>query len=375
MAVVNIVYHHFPHYRRPVLRELAQSKNHEYRFWGSTDTVEGIKVFEGDDLVHIRPLRFRMWRQFWLVSGYRAALFDPAAKVLIVHGTPNMPASWIMGMFAPVLGKKVIFWVHGWLKKESGPKAWLRNLHYGLGALTMTYAERAASLAAQSGFSRNKVVPVYNSLDWSLAGQVLARLETKGEEAIRLELGMDPDELVLVCVARITKKCRFDILIAASSLLQANGVRVRVVLIGEGDEMSNLMRQADECGVQLMMPGAAYDEEVIGRYLFAADATVSPGKIGLSAMHSLMYGTPVFSHADLDNQMPEVEAIVSGHTGELFERDNAHDLANTLMAWRRKKYDRARIRQNCRAVIEARYNPKTQAALIDGYVSRVLASG
>ena len=42
-----------------------------------------------------------------------------------------------------------------------------------------------------------------------------------------------------------------------------------------------------------------------------SDLTVSPGNIGLTAIHSLSYGTPVCSHSNFNNQMPESEAIIN----------------------------------------------------------------
>ena len=63
MAKVNIIYHYFPHYRRPVMRELVKSGHHEYRFWGSLDDHKGIRAYKGDDLVQISPISFSCSRQ------------------------------------------------------------------------------------------------------------------------------------------------------------------------------------------------------------------------------------------------------------------------------------------------------------------------
>ena len=42
---------------------------------------------------------------------------------------------------------------------------------------------------------------------------------------------------------------------------------------------------------------------------------VSPGNVGLTAIHSLSYGTPVLTHNNFNNQMPEVESIQPGFNG------------------------------------------------------------
>ena len=99
--------------------------------------------------------------------------------------------------------------------------------------------------------------------------------------------------------------------------------------------------------------------------IYDADLTVSPGKIGLTAMHSLMYGTPVVTHGDLDAQMPEVEAIEEGRTGAFFRRGDARDLAATIAGWLDAGLPRAQVRQAARAAIKAKWTPQGQARIIE----------
>jgi glycosyltransferase involved in cell wall biosynthesis len=372
MFKINVIYHHFPHYRRPVMRELVKSGRHEYRFFASTADLAGIKTFKGDDLVSIVPLRFRYFGPIWILKGYWPAVLDPAADVLIVHGPPNMPASWLIGLAGRLTGKKVVYWAHGWLKREPPLKALIRRLHYRLGHRVMTYAERARNLATDGGFPAERVVPIYNSLDWLTARQVLQRLQVEGTLGVRRKNGMPPEAFIINCVARLTRLCRFDILLDAMSILQQKGVVTRLFLIGDGPERQALERRACGLSLDVSFLGELYDEETVGSYVFASDVTVSPGKVGLSAVHSMMYGTPVISHDDLDGQMPEVEAILEGRTGSLFEKDNPAALADAILFWRNRSDRRCETRSACLDVIEGRYNPVTQAELINATVDAVM---
>ena len=63
------------------------------------------------------------------------------------------------------------------------------------------------------------------------------------------------------------------------------------------------------------MYGETFDEAEISKLLNHADLCVSPGNVGLTAMHALAYGVPVATHNDFKNQMPEFEAITPGKTG------------------------------------------------------------
>jgi hypothetical protein len=99
--------------------------------------------------------------------------------------------------------------------------------------------------------------------------------------------------------------------------------------------------------------------------------TCSPGKIGLTAIHSLSYGTPAITHSDMNEQMPEVEAIVDGVTGLLFEHNNAVDLAEKIGQWIDTKADRASVRRTCYDVIDSKWNPRRQQILIETALKRV----
>lgn len=94
------------------------------------------------------------------------------------------------------------------------------------------------------------------------------------------------------------------------------------------------------------------------------DVVVSPGKVGLTAMHSLMFGTPVITHSDMDRQMPEVEAVVEGFSGMLFQYGNLLDLTRCLMEFPQVFHDRWRTRDNCFRIIDDVYNPRKQCEVL-----------
>ena len=96
---------------------------------------------------------------------------------------------------------------------------------------------------------------------------------------------------------------------------------------------------------------------------------VSPGKVGLIALHSLAYGTPVISHGDPENQMPEFEAIIQGKTGDFYKRDDLGDLAAVIKKWVTSPWPCEAVRQECYTTIERFYNPDFQRATINRAVS------
>lgn len=366
---VALIYHIFPHYRRPVLRELVKRHDHEYSFFSSLEGVHGIKAFQGDDLIQISPIYFKLRGSTWVLRRYLPVVLSRKFDAVVVHGHPNMPASWIIGILGRLTGKKVLYWAHGWLRTEPKLRAAIRNLHYSLAHRVMTYGERAIEIAQASGFNREKISPIFNSLDWDLAKSKLSEFDAVGRDNIKLDLGFSKDDYIISCVARLTTLCRFDILIEACNLLNRDGIPTKVALIGDGPERESLETLAAATNVDVRFVGETYDEDLIGKYVYASDVTASPGKVGLSAMHSLMYGTPVISHDKMDDQMPEVEAIIPGVTGSLFAQNSAESLHEALSHWYRRRDYREATRAACVGVIEDRYNPVTQAATISNIIS------
>lgn len=369
---VDVIYHMFPNYRAPVMRALSGSSRYAFRFFGSHDPVAGIPAFSGDASVEVRPRRFRLWRGIGFLAGAERSALTSQARALILIGNPNFLSTWTAAVLARLSGKKVLFWAHGWLKPHTGVRRLLRNLYFGLAHAVLVYDDRARILATESGFPAKKVRPIYNSLDWDAAQRLYDELQVCSLEALRLSLNYPDDRPVAICTARLTSLCRFDLLLDAAALLAERGRAITVVLVGDGPERASLEAQAERLGIDVRFLGKIYDETILSRLLYAADVTVSPGKVGLSAMHSLTYGTPVITHDDRDAQMPEVEAVHPGETGRLFRRGDVTDLARVIVEQLDATQDRGAIRRASRAVMQARYTPVAQRQLIEAVLDDLL---
>jgi glycosyltransferase involved in cell wall biosynthesis len=91
--------------------------------------------------------------------------------------------------------------------------------------------------------------------------------------------------------------------------------------------------------------------------------------VGLTAMQSLAYGTPVITHGDCERQAPEWEAIVPGETGAVFECGSAESLAGAVRDWLSRNPDREAVRKRCYGIIERYFNPHTQCQIIERAVA------
>lgn len=374
---VAVVYHAWPHYREAVMRAMDRSGSITYDFYGSGEALEG--VGHADPRVVTRFIRapFRRAGNFvWQPGAVRIAGGvrlggAPRYDALILLADPNFVSTWAAAALARMRRVPVLFWGHGWLRPEGMAKRLVRRVYFALSHRFLVYAERGKRLGVAAGFPAERITVVYNSLDLARADAIIARIEAGGLAARPQSLFAQPERPLLVCTARLTARCRFDLLVRAAALLAARGRAVNVLLVGEGPERPALERMAADLGVALHIFGACHDEAVVGPLIYHADLTVSPGKIGLTAMHSLMYGTPAITHGDLDAQMPEVEAIVPQETGAFFRRGDPEDLADTIADWLASAPPRAQVRAAGRAAIRAKWTPQAQARIIEQAVLEV----
>lgn len=373
MSRVYIVYHHFPHYRAPVMRALAQSQENSYSFFGAKEDIDGIKCFRGDDLVEIHSigLRLRGTGKMSLLS--YGNIFDGGPDVIIIIGNPNIRQTWWIAIRARLKGIKVAFWTHGWLRPEPFLKARLRNIYFALANRVLVYGSRAVGLAQQSGFSADRIDVIWNSLDWELQSEKFHARSEIPVSYFRRALGLPQDALVVTTISRITQICRYDLLVEAAAILQKRRSKPIVIdMVGSGPALDSIKARAAELDVMLICSGAIYDEDVIADHLMASDVVVSPGKVGLTAMHALAYGVPTVTHNDLDRQMPEVEAIVEGQSGAFFEYGSVEGLADAIESLERQSLSIKARRARCRNVLEGRFTPNAQRAAIDCAIGRII---
>ena len=117
----------FPHYRAPVLRALSKSDRYHFDFFGSHEPVDGIEVFTGDDQVEVKPIGYRAKGVGGVMSGLWGPVFERRYSALILIGNPHYLQTWMAAIIGRLTGKAVLFWAHGWLRREPAPKALIRT--------------------------------------------------------------------------------------------------------------------------------------------------------------------------------------------------------------------------------------------------------
>lgn len=241
-------------------------------------------------------------------------------------------------------------------------KKWIKRVFFGLADHVFTYGEYAKQTAISQGFDTEKITPIHNSLDHSK--QVRLRKKLSKTEIYTSHFGNNYPTLIFI--GRLTHVKRIDQLLEAMSLLNEQGEKYNLILIGTGEAHSELDLKAKQLGIenQVWFYGACYDDNQNAQLIFDADLCVAPGNVGLTAMHTMVFGTPVLTHDDFPWQMPEFEAIRHDETGAFFHRGDVTALAKGIHDWFADHPDREAVRHACYDEIDTRWTPQYQLSIL-----------
>lgn len=204
-------------------------------------------------------------------------------------------------------------------------------------AAVVTYSQKAAKVAIESGVPAARVFTATNSLDTEM---LLAAEKRWAERPAKLrsfveQLGISDTRNVLF-VGRLTRGKGLDTLLEAFAdcVRSRRLTDVRLVLVGDGEERARLEGKIRALGLEAMvvMCGEITEPEAICPYFLSAEMVVLPGSGGLALNQALTHGVPV---------------IVGGGDGT--ERDIVHEGVNGFFV---RPNDRAALSDRILALLD-----------------------
>lgn len=362
------MYHFFAHYRAAVNRELICGNKYDFLFVGAEmdPSKSGIKLWKQTEGVKFLATKiyYPFGRILFQSHVIRLALRRDIHSIIFL-GCAEFASTWVSAALARLTGKKVYFWTHGWTETDKGLKKYIRIMFYRLANDLLLYGHHAKQIGLKFGFRSEHMHVIFNSLDYT--AQIAARDAVKENDlsAIRGSFFCEHAERpLLIFSGRLIPMRRFDILLDAMEHLMKEGFPVNLLVIGDGPEMQTIQTLSKSRDLSVHCYGACYDEVLLAKFFMASDLLVMPGRIGLTAMHSFAYGTPIVVHDNPDDQHPEWQAIIPGYTGARFVHNDSLDLARVIRQWLENAPDRQIVRKRCYEVLEKFYNPSIQAMLI-----------
>lgn len=358
------IYNSAAHYRESIFSLMDLEFDCDYVFGEALGDIKQMDTSKLRGAITKVRNRF-LNRGFYWQSGVQRFL-DKKYDAYIVLGDTRCLSTWLFCIRAKQAGKsnRIYFWTHGWYGKETRIERWMKKLFFSMaGGGIFLYGNYARELMIKEGFDANKLFVIHNSLAYER--QLELRHNIGYEDIYRRHFGNDAPNLMFV--GRLTAVKKLDMVLRAMVQLKEQGHEYNLTLIGDGIVRKDLEKLTEELGLQgnIWFFGACYDERRLGQLIYNADLCVSPGNVGLTAMHVMVFGTPVLTHNDFPHQMPEFEAIHDGVTGTFFRRDDITSLSESISRWFAEKTDkRDEVRQACFHEIDTQWTPQFQIEVL-----------
>ena len=310
---------------------------------------------------------------YWLKGALKLLFGKATPRQIIMTGEIKFLTTWMVllrNKFTPRKHrKKVILWTHGWYGNESRLQNMVMKLYCSLADRIMFYGNHGRELAIGHGVPATKTLVIHNSLNHDLFVRLRKEFESVSPQKSEL-LGnrfANPHLPLLCYIGRLSMHKDVDLLLKAQALLCRSGSPVNVLVIGDGPAMPMLKEYVESqgLGANVWFYSACYDDVESAPLIYTSDSCVSPGHIGLTAIHALEMGTPVVTHNDFSKHAPEVEAVIPGITGQLFRRGDVESIAAVLQEIIKvNKTDRMQVREACYSEA-GQWTPAYQLSIIE----------
>jgi glycosyltransferase involved in cell wall biosynthesis len=362
-----------PHYREELWLTIAKNLNLELHFYfGLSKAIQNIDFNSNQDWINYREqahevknVRYR-GRLIYQRKVIRELLFKKWDCIILL-GDANLISNWILSIVARIKKTPVVFWGHGLYGNETGIRKLIRKRFYALSNINLVYGNWAKNQMVKEGFKPDKIKVIYNSVNYEKS----KALRANSLDPTYFKQYFKNDFPVLIFIGRLTKIKKLDLLIKSVNILIEKDFHVNLMIVGTGESKKELENLANKSKADIFFYGSCYDEKEISKLVANADLCVSPGNVGLTSIHSMSYGTPVCTHDDFANQMPEYEAIIEGKTGCFFCADK-HNLDEVIFNWLANVSDRNAIRQKCYSLIDRTFNPYNQTRIMKSAIEETI---
>lgn len=348
------------HYRKGIYLQMEKDLNVDFFFGDSrNDDVRGLdlsllKNYKGTfHNINIGPF-------YWQKGVF--SLLKKNYTDIITTGDTYCISTWIMYILAPIFGKKIYLWTIGAMGGEKWFERIVIWLKFFLVNGAFIYGNRGYNLLKKYGVNPIKLAIIYNSLSYN--EQIELRKKAHKTKIFYDHFNNNYSNLIFI--GRLAKRRKLNMIIEAMEILKRRGLPFNLTLLGDGEMRKELEMEAEKRDLQdsIWFYGSIYDESIIANFLYNADLLVSPGSIGLTAIHALTYGCPVLTHNNFNNLGPEYESIENGVNGLFFEENNIDSLAIQIEKWFNTHKDRDIIRNNCYYNIDNYFNPQNQTIIM-----------
>ncbi len=306
---------------------------------GHNVTIVTVKIpgFQDDKpgVLRIPSIPFRKWKEFriGLIYPYSVIKKIKDLNLDIIHTQTEFSVCLMARLIARIMGIPVIHTYHTMYEDYTHYVA-KRNINKKIATKlskvgSKLYLNECASVIAPSEKTKKALIQygVTNNIEVIPTGIKLDNFKkgiftTAQLNAKRSEIGLFPDEKVLLYLGRIAEEKSIDVIIKQMPGILEKNSSIRLAIVGDGPkrkELENLSAQLNIKDKTIFTGRVPWNET--GLYYQLADLFVSASKTetqGLTILEAMSAGVPVLVRHD-DNIK---NFITHGYNGMVFEKDS-----------------------------------------------------
>lgn len=326
-----------PHYRVGFFKKFCLKFPETKIIYGQPYKDESLKNSEvtNENFIKVRTHYFgKSGRIFLSNIFYRIFRTDPEIIISVFNvGNLNIYILFVLKFF---LKYKIILWSFGYdpVKGFDPKKRFSDKLRLYLSQkadAVIFYWNTGMQEVSKYSKKTNHYFIAPNTLDTDRQFELKEKFDKAGRDEIKKELGIIKKNH-FIYVGRMLEDKEADRLLRAFKILEENNQDCHLSLIGTGPELNNLIKLSEELNINnINFEGEILDEETTGKWIYASDAFVMPGRLGLSVVHSFCFGTPIISQRkDKYFHGEGIGYVKDGLNGFLVEDGNIEEIAQMM---------------------------------------------
>lgn len=271
---------------------------------------------------HVRQRRLSL-------GGYELTWLDAldhvaGAELVIVQQATKRLENYALLAKQKLGGPRLAFWGHGRnFQATSILQAWgesvkrrvLRQAHW-----FFAYNDVSADVLEESGYPRDRVTVVGNTIDTRSLAAARDRVTTEDTDLLRRRLGLRGDHIGVYCGAMYPEK-RLSFLIEAAQDVRAMVPDFELIFIGSGIER-HVVEAAAETHDWIHSVGPKFGDD-LAQHFALARVFVMPGLVGLAILDSFVLEVPLVTTVDALHS-PEIAYLEDGVNGVMVSDDGAN---------------------------------------------------
>lgn len=254
MTQLNIIYHYYPRFRKPIFEAIAQAHPETEFIYGKNSRFGVAALAQNGH--HLRRnffLRNLIFQGFGLSTLRRVCNHDS-----IMLGDLKFVNSWLYAVLGRLCGRRILFWTHGVLKPEKGLKWRLRKAYYNLANGLLLYSEHEAAIIRDLGY--RKQIDVVGNSNYHVADLSALEAVPPGSEKGLCYIGRISAEKGLADFARFAARYpdRKVVLVGPTTpeIERYKGKHDNLVILEPEYDLIRLKQMTADCGTLIMFTPA-----------------------------------------------------------------------------------------------------------------------